>query len=74
MAGLGCCLAETFVALSSGVEELSSALSHPLGTVRYELVFPSWADRTEIVQEIAQEIRNATARLSTHIFDADPRS
>lgn len=72
--GLGCCLADPFVALSSGVEDLVIRPFTPLGTLRYGLLFPSWADRTEIVQEVAQEIRNATATLATHIFDADLRS
>ncbi len=73
MAGLnlGCCLADPFVALSSGVHNLVLRRFEPEGTLSYGFLYPTWSDRTEIVDEVAGEIRERTAKLADHIFDGD---
>ncbi|ETA53885.1 LysR family transcriptional regulator [Ponticoccus alexandrii] len=66
MAGLnlGCCLTDPFVALSSGVEALVLRPFEPQGTLKYGFLYPSWSSRTEIVEEVAEEIRKSTAALA----------
>ncbi|GHG97084.1 LysR family transcriptional regulator [Pseudodonghicola xiamenensis] len=66
MAGLnlGCCLADPFVALSSGVESLVLRPFEPRGILSYGFLYPSWSSRTKIVTEVADEIRASTARLA----------
>ncbi|WP_022730075.1 LysR family transcriptional regulator [Thalassospira lucentensis] len=75
MAGLnlGCCLADPFVALSSGVEDLVIRPFEPDGTLKYGFLYPAGGNRTTIVDEVAEEIRRSTTELSTHIFDDDVR-
>ncbi|WP_138466560.1 LysR family transcriptional regulator [Poseidonocella sp. HB161398] len=73
MAGLdlGCCLADPFVALSSGVESLVLRPFAPQGMLRYGFLYPSWASRTEVVEEVAAEIRRTTAALAASILGGD---
>ncbi len=76
MAGLnlGCCLADPFVALSSGVRDLAIRPFEPLGILRYGFLFPSWGNRAPIVDEVAEEIRTDTTMLSKRIFQDDVRT
>ncbi|MEJ8476971.1 LysR family transcriptional regulator [Roseibium algae] len=66
MAGLnlGCCLTDPFVALSSGVDSLVLRHFEPQGLLRYGFLYPSWSSRTEIVEEVAEEIRQSTSALA----------
>jgi DNA-binding transcriptional LysR family regulator len=75
MAGLnlGCCLADPFVALSSGVDDLVIRPFEPGGILKYGFLYPAGRNRTEIVDEVATEIRHRTTELARHIFDDDVR-
>ncbi|MGR3378923.1 LysR family transcriptional regulator [Salipiger abyssi] len=76
MAGLdlGCCLTDPFVALSSGVENLVLRPFEPVGMLHYGFLYPAWASRTDVVKEVAAEIRNSTAELAASIFGEDAES
>lgn len=71
---LGCCLADPFVALSSGEDNLVIRPFEPKGTIKYGLLYPAWSNRTPIVEEVAMEIRRGTTKLSARIFEDDVRS
>lgn len=71
---LGCCLADPFVALSSGVSELVIRPFEPLGLLRYGFLYPTWGDRAPIVDEVAEEIHKTTAELAERIFEDDVRT
>ncbi|NVJ90647.1 MAG: LysR family transcriptional regulator [Methylocystaceae bacterium] len=66
---LGICLADPFVALSSGVDNLILRPFEPLGTLKYAFFYPAWGNRIDIVDEVATEIRETTSRLAKHIFE-----
>lgn len=68
---LGCCLADPFVALSSGVSDLVIRPFEPLGVLKYGFLYPSGGTRAPIVDEVAKEIRTDTAMLAKHIFHDD---
>lgn len=71
---LGCCLADPFVALSSGVEDLVIRPFEPVGLLRYGFLYPAWGNRVPIVDEVAEEIRKSTADLASRIFQDDVRA
>ncbi len=73
MAGLdlGCCLTDPFVALSSGVESLVLRPFEPLGILRYGFLYPSWSSHTEVVEEVAAEIRKSTSELAASILGTE---
>jgi len=67
---LGCCLADPFVALSSGAENLVLRPFEPEGLLRYAFLFPAWGNRNELVDEMAAEIRSTALELKGRIFGA----
>lgn len=71
---LGCCLADPFVALSSGVKDLVIRPFEPLELLKYGFLYPSWGSRAPIVDEVADEIRTSTAMLAKRIYQHDVRT
>tara|TARA_R110000868_G_scaffold383278_1_gene650093 strand:+ start:25103 stop:26032 length:930 start_codon:yes stop_codon:yes gene_type:complete len=71
---LGCCLADPFVALSSGVTDFIIRPFEPLGLLKYGFLYPGWGSRAPIVDEVADEIRTSTAILAERIFHQDLRT
>ncbi len=65
---LGCCLADPFVALSSGVDDLVLRRFEPEGVLKYAFLYPTWVKRTEAVEEMALEIRETAEELKQKIF------
>jgi DNA-binding transcriptional LysR family regulator len=54
--GLGCCVADPFVALSSGTPDLIFRPLEPAIELRYGFVFPTWRPRSRAVSALAREI------------------
>ncbi|AXS40083.1 LysR family transcriptional regulator [Breoghania sp. L-A4] len=69
---LACCLADPFVALSSGVENLVLRPFEPTGVLRYAFLYPTWANRTAAVDEMSKEIRDTALELKKRIFHGEP--
>jgi len=69
--GLGCCLADPFVARSSGTPQLVFRRFVPRIELRYCFIFPTWQSRSKAVIELAQEIavfaRAELARLEAQL-------
>ena len=55
-ANVGCCLADPFVARSSGMTDIVLRRFEPSIPIRYGLIFPKWTARTQIVENLAAEI------------------
>ncbi len=68
---LGCCLADPFVALSSGAKDLVIRPFEPMGMLRYGFLYPASMERTPLVDEVAEEIRQSTKKLAAEILDPD---
>lgn len=54
--GLGCCVADPFVAYSSGTPGLVFRPFRPAIELRYGFVFPAWQSRSRLVRELTAEI------------------
>lgn len=67
--GLGCCVADPFVALSSGTAGLAFRRFRPVVELRYGFVFPAWQPRSKLSIELAREIA-AVAETRRSIIEA----
>lgn len=54
--GLGCCVADPFVARSSGTPSLVFRPYRPAIELRYGFVFPAWQSRSRLARELSAEI------------------
>lgn len=54
--GLGCCVADPFVAYSSGTPGLVLRPFRPAIELRYGFVFPAWQSRSRLSRELSAEI------------------
>ncbi len=55
-ANIGCCLTDPFVARSSGMTDIVLRRFEPPISVRYGLIFPKWTPRSQVVEDLAEEI------------------
>lgn len=61
--GLGCCVADPFVASSSGTPALLFRPYRPAITLAYAFVFPAWQSRSRLARELASEISDEARSL-----------
>lgn len=61
-AGIGPCLTCPFVARSAGLEGVVLRRFEPALSLRYGLIFPSWAQTNQLVEDLAAEIVAQTQR------------
>jgi DNA-binding transcriptional LysR family regulator len=71
---LGCCIADPFVALSSGAKDLVIRPFEPEGTLHYGFLYPEGQSKSDLVKETAAQIRESAAELMPHIFDENVRN
>jgi DNA-binding transcriptional LysR family regulator len=71
--GLGCCIADPFVARSSGTPRLVFRRFRPTIELRYGFIFPAWRARSKAVTALAQEI-TVLAQAQYAIVDAQVRA
>lgn len=61
--GLGCCVADPFVARSSGTSGLVFRPYRPTIELRYGFVFPAWQSRSRFARELSAEITEGAKML-----------
>jgi DNA-binding transcriptional LysR family regulator len=71
--GLGCCIADPFVARSSGTPRLVFRRFRPKIELRYGFIFPAWRARSKAVTALAHEIAQL-ARAEFAVVDAQIRA
>ncbi|MGR7996149.1 LysR family transcriptional regulator [Xanthobacter sp. ZOL 2024] len=67
---LGCCIADPFVAQSSGVSGLVLKRFKPALDLRYGFIRPSWVPRSALVDDLAREIRTLAEEMIAEPFFA----
>lgn len=65
--GLGCCIADPFVARSGGTPGLIFRRFEPAIELRYGFIFPAWQARSRLALELAQEIATDARALRAEI-------
>jgi DNA-binding transcriptional LysR family regulator len=65
--GLGCCLADPFVARSSGVPNLVLRPFRPAFPLQYGFLYPNWLSRSPVVTELAAQITKIAEQQSGNV-------